>query len=74
MRKYLRQIAKARMKANDIGKVNKKMAYRGHDIKTGKLNEPLWKRWIYGEYAKVGVAAQLGQGVRSRRKLKKVPA
>ena len=63
-----RQIAKGRMKAMGVGNVNKKMS--NAKIENGQL----WKAVLNGEYAKQALAAQLSNGIKSRRKLKKVIA
>lgn len=67
IRSIERQIARARMKAMGVGDVNKKLG----GTKDGVQN---WRRVLTGDMATQGLAAQLGQGVRSRRKLKKVNA
>ena len=59
------QIAKSRMAAMGVGNVNKKVS----GVKGGVPN---WKRVLYGDMAKKGLAAQLGQAVRSKRKIRRV--
>lgn len=73
IRSIKRQIAKARLKAMGVGNVNKKIAAPGRG-KDGKNQKPLWERVLYGDLAAQGIAAQLGQGVKSRRKLRRVKA
>ena len=64
IRTIRRQIAKARMKALGIDKVNRKMA------------QGQWRKVIDGEYAMQALNAQIGRigKPKSRRKLKKVSA
>ena len=64
IRSIKRQIAKARMKALGIDKVNRKMGNRQ------------WRKVIDGEYAAAALNAQIGRigKPKSRRKLKKVSA
>ena len=64
-RSIKRQIAKGRMKAMGVGNVNKKLG----GVKAGVPN---WKRVLYGDMSSQGLAAQLCQGIRSKRKLRKV--
>lgn len=72
IRSIERQIAKARLKAMGVGNVNKKMSAQRKD-RDGRPTEPkLWIRVTYGDLAKQGFADQLGQGIKSRRKLRKV--
>ena len=67
-----RQIAKARMKAMGVGNVNKKMSAARRD-EDGKRKElPIWRRVLTGDLAKQGLAAQLGTGAKSKRKLRRV--
>ena len=74
IRSIERQIAKARLKAMGVGNVNKKMSVQRKD-RDGRPTEPkLWERVIRGDMAKQGIAAQLGQGIKSRRKLRRVKA
>ena len=65
MRKYLRQIAKARMKACGVGNVNKKMA------RTNSKGEKLWMAFMWCEFAADGIRAQLGLK-RKRSALRKI--
>ena len=53
MRKYYRAIAKARMKACGVGKVNKKMA------RENAKGEKLWRSFLWGELAEEGKRAQM---------------
>ena len=72
IRSIERQIAKARLKAMGVGNANKKMGAQRKN-KDGKPIEPkLWKRVLRGDLAKQGIAAQFGQGIKSRRKLRRV--
>ena len=72
MRSLQRQVAKSRLKAMGVGNVNKKMRYARRD-KDGKRQEkPLWERVLNGDLAKQALAAQLGTGIRSKRKIRKV--
>jgi hypothetical protein len=48
MRKYLRQIAKARMKALGVKRINRKMRWNR------------WKQYVFGKYAEMGERAQIG--------------
>ena len=67
MRKYLRRIAKARMKACSVGNINKKM---------GRMNKDgvkLWRAFLFGEYAEQSLAAQTGKKI-SKRKIRKLKA
>ena len=48
MRKYLRNIAKARMKACGVGNVNRKMA------RMNSNGEKLWRAFLSGEFAEQG--------------------
>lgn len=74
IRSIERQIAKARLKAMGVGNVNKKMSAQRKD-RDGRPTEPkLRERVIRGDMAKQGIAAQLGQGIKSRRKLRRVKA
>jgi len=71
MRKYLRQIAKARMKAMGMDRVNRRMNVTG----TGpNMRTQLWKRVTVGDMAKEAENKQAEGGRKLRRKLKKVPA
>ena len=66
MRKYYRQIAKARMKAMGIDRINRKMRrVNGKGIK-------LWRAFVFGEYAEHGAAALRSQGIRNKRKIRRV--
>ena len=65
IRSIERQIAKSRMAAMGVGNVNKKVSGRKDDV-------PNWKRVLSGDMAKQGLAAQLGHGVRSKRKIRRV--
>ena len=71
IRSIQRQVAKGRMKAMGIGNVNTKMS--NTKIENGKRIQ-LWKAVLNGKYAKQALAAQLGAGVRSRRKIRRVQA
>ena len=62
MRKYLRAIAKARMKACGVGNVNKKMARKN------EKGEKLWRAFLWGEYAEQGRKAQ----VKPKRKVRRI--
>lgn len=66
MRKYLRNIAKARLKVLGAEKVNRKMGKRN------SKGNPLWKEVLFGEYAKAAEAKQKSQGVRAKRKIRRV--
>lgn len=67
MRKYLRQIAKARMKALGVGNINQKMSRRNEE------GLPMWRAFITGEYAKAGRDAQIGSANRKvKRTIKKL--
>lgn len=66
MRKYYRAIAKARMKACGVEKVNKKMA------KMNGKGEELWRAFLWGEFAEQGKRAQLGRMRRKQRTLRKI--
>ena len=68
MRKYLRQIAKARMKACGVDHVNKKMGRM--DIK----GEKLWQAFLWGEFANDGIRAQFGQKLKrsTKRKIRRI--
>ena len=79
MRKYKRQIAKARLSAMGVGNVNKKMRLKKED---GLQN---WKRALYGEtgeeahkvqmnLGKLMKAKKQGRDVVARRKVRKVTA
>lgn len=70
IRTIQRQVAKGRIAAMGIGNVNKKMS----SSKSVKMGKPfkLWRSVLNGEYAKQALAAQLSNGIKSRRKLKKV--
>lgn len=57
MRKYKRQIAKARLNAAGAGNVNKKMA----KVVDG---EKVWRRALTGETGKRALQAQMKAGVR----------
>ena len=72
MRSLKRQVAKGRMAALGVGNVNRKMATARRDTDGKRQEEPLWKRVLNGEYATKALAAQLGAGVRSKRKIRKV--
>ena len=72
IRSIERQIAKGRMAAMGIGNINKKMSFARKDEDGKRKEPPLWRRVLHGDYAKQSLAAQLGAGVRSRRKIKKV--
>lgn len=69
MRELKRQIAKARLKALGVGNVNKKIS-----SKSGKNEPKLWRRVLDGDLAKHGMAAQFSQGIKSKRKIKKIGA
>ena len=76
MRKYLRQIAKARLHAMGVGNVNRKMSLTGPD---GVKN---WRKALYGKTGEAAHRAQMNLGKlidarkhpekRPRRVLKKV--
>ena len=68
MRKYLRQVAKARLKALGAGNVNKKLSRKNAD------GQPLWKAALYGQYAKSGAAALRSNGIKAKRVLRRVGA
>lgn len=59
MRKYKRQIARARMTALGIDRVNRKMA---KNTPAGKL----WRQFLTGKYAEQGKRAQIGPTIRRR--------
>lgn len=59
MRKYLRQIAKARMKVLGVGNINQKMSRRNEE------GLPMWRAFITGEYSKAGRDAQIGSANRN---------
>lgn len=59
MRKYLRQIAKERLAAVGLEKVNRKMSIQ----KDGVAN---WRRALYGESGKKAEAAQMKAGKRRK--------
>ena len=67
MRKYLRCIAKARMKACGVGNINKKMR------RVNKGNVKLWRAFLFGEYAEQSLVAQTGRKI-SKRKIRKLNA
>ena len=69
MRKYLRGIAKARMKAMGIGNVNRKMS-----LKKGGV--PNWKVALYGKTGADAERAQMNYGmlIRAKKEPKKVSA
>jgi hypothetical protein len=77
MRKYLRQIAKARLAAMGVGNINRKMANKKDD------GRPLWRVVTSGEsgreaeriqlnYGLMRKARKQGSAVRNRRKIRKV--
>ena len=66
MRKYLRQIAKARMKAMGVERINRKMGRKNAEGKT------LWKEFLFGEYAMRGDSALKSNGIKSKRKIRRV--
>ena len=71
MRSVERQVAKGRLAALGVGNVNKKMGVQRKA--NGKpVEEKLWKRVTWGDLAKQGFAAQMGQKVRRNRKLRRV--
>lgn len=71
MRKYLRQIAKARMKAMGMDRVNRRMSPN----QSQKGNVVFgWRRVIDGDLANAAENKQAEGGRKLRRKLKKVPA
>ena len=71
MRKYLRQIAKARMKAMGMNRVNRRMSPN----QSQKGNVVFgWRRVIDGDLANAAENKQAEGGRKLRRKLKKVPA
>ncbi len=55
MRKYLRQMAKARLKAMGVGNVNRKMKNRKDGV-------PLWQAVLYGDSGKDAERAQMNYG------------
>ena len=68
MRKYYRQIARARIKAAGAGKVNKKMSSK-------KGGVPLWRRLVFGDLAKEAEAYQVRptrQADKLKRKIRKI--
>lgn len=65
MRKYLRSVAKARLKVLGAEKVNKKMGRRN------AKGNPLWKEVLFGEYAKQAEAKQRSQGIKAKRKIRR---
>ena len=79
MRKYLRQIAKARMTAMGIGNVNRGLGKKGED---GVAN---WRKALYGKSGEAAEKALVMAGMKkkhkeavkksmSRRKIRKVTA
>ena len=62
MRELKRQIAKARMKALGGDRINRRM------------RKGAWRRLIDGDLAEAGLRAQLGQGLRSKRKIRRISA
>ena len=74
IRSIERQIAKGRMAAMGIGNINKKMSTARKDEDGKRKEPPLWVRVLYGDYAKQALAAQLGAGIRSRRKMRRIKA
>ena len=69
MRKYLRQIAKARMKAMGMDRINRRMS--PNQAQKGNVVFG-WRRVIDGDLAQAAEDKQCGRKL--RRKLKKVPA
>ena len=67
LRKYKREIAKARMKALGVDRVNKRMGV----VNQGVVN---WKRALYGDSGEAGRRAQRSHAIRSRRKIRKISA
>jgi hypothetical protein len=67
MRKYLRQIAKERMKACGVGNVNRKMR------RMNAKGEKLCRSFISGEYAELGERALCGMKTPKRR-IRKIQA
>lgn len=65
MRKYRRQIARARITAVRAGNVNKKMGALGPG------GEPLWRRVIFGDLAKDAEAYQVRGGGKREKKFKR---
>ena len=66
MRKYLRQVAKARMKAMGVERINRRMRRENADGKK------LWKEFLFGKYADKSAAALRSQGIKSRRKIRRI--
>ena len=56
----------------EIGNVNKKMSFAKKGTKGRRQGKPLWERVLNGDLAKQALAAQLGAGVRNKRKIRKV--
>ena len=68
MRKYYRQIAKARMKAAGVGNVNRKMS----GVTDGVKN---WRRIVFGDLAKDAEGWQTRKkGRQPKRRIKKLAA
>ena len=67
MRKYLRQIAKARMTIMGIGNVNKKLHLKNHE------GIPNWKVALYGKTGQEAEQAQWkdGQRIKQAKEAKK---
>ena len=66
MRKYLRQVAKARLKALGVGQVNREMSCEASD------GLKMWKSVLFGEYAQDGENALRVR--KARRKIRRVRA
>lgn len=66
MRELMRSVAKGRMKALGADRINRRLRM------TDQHGVPNWRRVLTGDLAKRGEAAQRMNGLKAKRKLKKV--
>ena len=64
MRKYLRQVAKARMKAVGVDRVNRRMS------KNSQNGKAIWREFLWGEFAAQATKAQIRPKL--KRKIRKI--
>ena len=67
MRELMRSVAKGRMKAMGMDRINRRMS-----ITPGAYTVPVWRRVLTGDMAKRAEGAQRMKGLKAKRKLKKV--
>lgn len=68
MRELMRSVAKGRLKALGADRINRRIRV------TDQYGTPNWRRVLTGDLAKRGEAAQRMEGLKAKRKLRRVSA